>query len=389
MRAGNALHTHRSLLRLAFSVGNIFAWLFVFEYLYMVSGDTGVALVHTVLLYALSQTVAALLTPLTARGLRHGMQREMVFSVVTAAAAFVFLGASFQGFFGPLPLVAFAGFAVLLGIYRALYWIPYEIERHEIPSTMPARFSFEILIALVPAFIGSLLVSYGVHESWTLFGAAILMVIALLPLIWIPDRYEGFSWGYRATFGQVIDRAHRRLVFGAISDGIQGASLLLIWPLAIFLVVGWSYELLGILLSITLLVLLVVRDGMPGFTRRVRVLGSLPVRVAIVSSAWIGRILVFNPISIIVADAYLHTGNPKISTDHNTFEQVSDAGHFVDEYTVLREIGLLIGRILLCIIFALVASTFSLFIAFGTAFVIAGIAAGLSVIVSNIGHSSI
>ena len=89
-----------------------------------------------------------------------------------------------------------------------------------------------------------------------------------------------------------------------------------------------------------------------------------------------------------MADAYLHTGNPRISTDHSTFEQTSDAGHFVDEYTVLREIGLLIGRIFLCIAFVLVANASSLFVAFGAAFVIAGIAAGLSVIASSTSHST-
>jgi hypothetical protein len=206
------------------------------------------------------------------------------------------------------------------------------------------------------------------------------MIAALIPLFWMRDSYEGFSWGYRETFGRLLDRAHRRLVGGAVSDGIQGAALLLIWPLAIFLIIGGSYELLGLLLTLTLLILLIVRDGMDGIIRRLRVLRSLPVRIAIVSSAWVGRILVFNPVSIIFSDAYLHAGNPKISTDHGTFEQTSDAGHFIDEYTVLREIGLLIGRILLCIAFVLTANAFSLYVAFGTAFVIAGIAAGLSVI---------
>ena len=261
MQASTALRVHRLLLRIAFAASNLFAWLFVFQYLFVLSNNVGLALVHTVLLYALSQTIAALLSPLTARGLRHGMQREMVFAVLTAAAAFTFLGASFQGFFGPLPLTAFVGFAILLGIYHALYWIPYEVERNEIQS-IPSKFSFEILIALIPAFIGFLLLSYGAHVAWTLFGSASLMIIALIPFVWIPDRYEGFPWGYRETFGQVIDRAHRRLILGAISDGIQGTALLLIWPLAVFLIVGWSYELLGLLLSFTLLILLVFRDNM-------------------------------------------------------------------------------------------------------------------------------
>ena len=215
------------------------------------------------------------------------------------------------------------------------------------------------------------------------------MIVGLLPILLTPDRYEGFSWGYRETFGQLIGRAHRRIVLSSIADGIQGVALLLIWPLAIFLVVAWSYELLGLILSFTLLVILAIRQIHIGRGRRLRLLSSLPVRVAIVSSAWIGRMLVFDPASIIIADAYLHAGDPKISTDHGTFEQTSDAGHFIDEYTVVRETGLLIGRILLCIIFAWAASALSLYAAFGTAFVVAGLAAGLSVIIASTTQSSV
>ena len=375
-------------MRLAFSACNMFAWIFVFELFYVIGGDVAGAMVHTVLLYALSQIVATLLTPYTARGLRHGMLREMVLGVVLAAWAFIDFGLVLQGHFADYYTFVIAGFAIALGGYRAFYWVPYEVERHETQS-LPSIFSFEILIALMPAFMGCLLVSYGFREFWVLTVSGCVMIAALIPLFWMRDSYEGFSWGYRETFGRLLDRAHRRLVGGAVSDGIQGAALLLIWPLAIFLIIGGSYELLGLLLTLTLLILLIVRDGMDGIIRRLRVLRSLPVRIAIVSSAWVGRILVFNPVSIIFSDAYLHAGNPKISTDHGTFEQTSDAGHFIDEYTVLREIGLLIGRILLCIAFVLTANAFSLYVAFGTAFVIAGIAAGLSVIAGSGARSSI
>ncbi len=388
MSAGNALRTHRLLLRLAFSASNAFAWIFIFEYLYLLSNDVGAALVHVALLYALSQTIAILFTPLAARGLRNGMRREMIFAVLAAASAFIFLGASFQGLFGQLTLVVLVGFALLLGLYRALYWIPYQIERHDMQAPS-SRLSFEIIIALVPTFIGSLFVLHTIHESWVLFGAASVMILALLPFITIPDVYEGFSWNYRETFGQLIDRAHRRVALGAFFDGIQGAALLLVWPLAIFLMIGRSYELFGLILSFTLLILLILRDIVGRSTRRPHLLRSLPIRVAIVSSAWIGRIFVINPLSIIIADAYLHTGNPKISTDHSAFEQTSDAGHFIDEDTVVREIGLLSGRIFLCLIFAMIMSISSLFIAFGMTFVVAGIAAGVSVIIASTTRQSI
>ena len=383
MDAGNALRTHRLLLRIALAAGNIFAWIFVFEHFYIIdNGNVAVALARVALLYALSQTVTALLTPYTARGLRHGMRREIIYGVLFAAAAFIFLGAIFDGLFGMYYALAMVAFALLLGAYRALYWVPYEVERNEMQAR-PAGLSREILIALMPAFAGYLLSFDGVHEAWLLFGVGGVMIFSIIPFIRIPDVYEGFIWGYRETFGQLFARAHRRLFWGAVIDGIQGAALLLIWPLVIFLIVGWAYPLFGLLLSFTFLLLIVARDSIQHLLRRMRVFDSLPVRVAIVSSAWIGRILVVNPVSVVVVDAYMHTSDPKISTDNVAFEQVSDGGHFIDHYTALREIGLSIGRIALCFVVAALAGIVPLVFVFGTTFVIAGVCAGLSVLLSS------
>jgi hypothetical protein len=352
MDPGIALGTHRLLMRMALAAGNAFAWIFIFEFFFILDGNIALAIARVALLYALSQLVTSLSTPAAARTLGNGMKNGVIFGTVIAAGSFIFLGAIFQGSFGPFYIFALLGFALLSGFYRALYWVPYEVERHEHRGMSPqgVNLAYEVLIALMPAFAGLIMATEGVREAWLLFATGIVMLVSLLPLIAVPDIYEKFPWSYRETFGQLFARAHRRLFFGAIIDGIQGAALLLIWPLAIFLILGWSYPLFGLLFSFTFLLLIVARGTVEVFMRRLRIHDSLPVRVALVSSAWIGRVLVVNPLSIIIVDAYAHTGNPKVSTDHLTFQQSSDAGHYIDEYTALREIGLSIGRIVLCAI---------------------------------------
>ena len=382
MDAGNSLRLHRLVLRISLAAGNAFAWIFVFQYFYIIGGTVGTALAQTAVLYAISQTATCLLTPYAARGLRHGMRREIIFAVLLASAAFVFLGAIFEGYFGPLYTLAIIGFALMLGTYRALYWVPYEVERHNLHASS-SRLSYEVLIALMPAFVGYLLAFDGVYLAWVLFGAATLMLVSLLPLMRIPDTYERFPWSYRETYGHLLARAHRRLFWGAIIDGMQGAALLLIWPLAVFIVIGWSYPLYGVIFSFTFLLLIVVRETVERHLQHVRLLESMPMKIAIVSSAWVARLVVVNPLSIVATNSYAHVGDPKISTDQAAFEQVPDGGHFIDEYTVLREIGLSLGRALLCVVFATLATIFALPFVFGVAFVIAAFAAGLSVAFSQ------
>jgi hypothetical protein len=388
MNASEMLRNHRLLLRSAFAAVHALAWIFVFEYFFIRNGDLGVSIARVALLYALSQTATCLLTPLTVRGLRHGMKREIILGVLAGAAAFVSLGALFDGFFGALYPLAVVLFAFLLGLYRALYWVPYEVENHEMQARR-VYLTYEVFVALMPVFACYMLAYDGVRESWLLFAAGAVMILSLLPVAGVPDAYEKFPWGYRETFGHLFSRAHRRLFFAAVIDGIQGAALLLLWPLAVFLIIGWSYPLFGLIFSFTLLLIIVARGWMALAMRRMNIHDSLPVRVALVSSAWVGRLFVLNPISVVIADSYAHAGNPKISIDHPAFEQASDAGHYIDQYTTLREIGLTFGRIGLCLIVALATGILPLPLVFGTAFVIAGISAGLSVILSHAHRQSI
>jgi hypothetical protein len=388
MDAGTALRIHRLLLRVALSSAAVFAWIFIFQYFVHLSGSVEDAFIRVAFLYALSQLTTSLLTPLTARGLRDGIRREMVFGVLLISAAFVLLGAALAGLFGGYILLAIIAFALMLGGYRALYWVPYEAELHT-TIRRPSYLSFEILVALMPVCAAYALVFLHVHQSWLLFAASVLLILSLIPLIQIPDRYERVPLGYRETFGQLFLRAHRRLFFSAVIDGTQGAALLLFWPLTVFLFVGGSYLYFGILFSITFLVLLVVRRILTQVHVHSATLRSLPVRVAIVSSAWIGRAFVGNIASVVLIDAYGHVGNSKVSTDHLVFEQSSDGGHFIDEYTTLREIGLAVGRVIACCLVALLLGFLPVSFAIAAVFVVTGIGAGLSVIISGMPSRSL
>ena len=375
---------HRFLMRVALSLAHVFAWIFVFEFFYSTSATTSVAFVQTTLLYGLSQVVMTLLIPITSRGLRHSMRRQMLWGTLLAATAFIFLGAVFEGYFAGLYILAIIVFALLIGAYRALYWIPYETERRHDKMNVHFRFLQEIVIALMPAFVGFMLGSQFVHESWLLYGAGVLIVLALVPLLRVVDVYENFPWNYRQTFGQFFERDHRGLVLRAVADGIQGAALLLIWPLVIFFIVGWSYFAFGALVSITLLAVLLTRGLLVGGMRGVGIHRSLLVRAAILMSAWILRGVVVNPISIIIVDIYSRGTTPHTtSIDQSTFEQSADLGLYVDEYTTLREMGMGLGRITICIIAALCAASLSISLAFLTVFSIAALSAGLSTLFSR------
>lgn len=344
-----------------------------------------VALARTAFLFALVYAVSVLVTPYAAERLRHGMKRGVVIGVTLACAAFILLGASFHGLFGQWYALGIVAFALSLGLYRALYWVPYTVESHDLHSaTHPSPFYRELIIAMMPALAGIALTWQILAPAWLLFIAGMCIVLSLVPLARVPDVYERFSWRYRETFGELFARERRHTFLRALSDGMQSAALFLLWPIAIFLIVGSSYLLLGSVLTITFLLALALRRPVRSLVRHMQIHDLSLFYATIAASAWIGRVLVATPIGIVLVDTYFHTGVAgREGMDLSSLDQSADGGSYVDEHTALKEMGLGFGRVLMCIIAAILSITFSISISLLVSFVIAAIAAGTSVWIAH------
>ncbi|HEY4522017.1 MAG TPA: hypothetical protein VJH91_00020 [Candidatus Paceibacterota bacterium] len=368
---------HRALFRTALGGVHVYAWIFVFQYFYVTFADTGEALASTALTYALTQVTAVLLTPYGAGRIRHGIRRGMWLGTAAAALGFAVLGLALVGSFGTVGW-GITIFAVLMGVYRALYWTPYEVERNGTSSR-----GLDIAMAFVPTITGLLLaVGFPIHVQ--LFCGAALCIAALIALRDVPERYEGYVWKYRETFHELFATENRITITRMVLDGIEGTALLLVWPITIFLIFDWSYAILGIVLTITLLATYTLRAVM----RRMN-LGNIPTfaLATLAGSAWVMRLVVASPVGVVLVDTYFLAGRPETrGHDASAYEQTAENRTFVDEVTALKEMGMGIGRTILCIIVALVAWGGTFGAAAFTAFIAAAVAAILSVLIARSTH---
>jgi len=257
--------SHRFLTRLSLSAAHIFAWLFVFQYFYVISGLLLHALVATSLSYALSQIVAILVIPYAARRLRNGVRGMLVNAFLSLSAAFAVLALSFAGLLGSIPF-GIVCFAVCIGLYRALYWMPYEIVSKKSGS---AR-THEVLLAFVPAVAGYAIALSSSAPILVLAAASLVALVAIVPVYAMKNTQEGFSWQYRETFHQLFSSSHRKPLIQAICHGFEGAALLLLWPITILVLLDWSYAILGIVMSVTYLCTILVRHFLRSVHERVR-----------------------------------------------------------------------------------------------------------------------
>jgi MFS family permease len=131
-----------------------------------------------------------------------------------------------------------------------------------------------------------------------------------------------------------------------MGDGVQSAVLAVVWPLLVFTLFSNSYETVGAVASVTLVVLFFVRfvTGalFDGWSReRTLFWGAL-----LSASGWMAKLFVVTPVHVVLADTYHGAGQAvnRTGIEAMTYAQAADNGRYVDEFTTLKEMALNLGR---------------------------------------------
>ncbi|PIR82207.1 hypothetical protein COU20_03555 [Candidatus Kaiserbacteria bacterium CG10_big_fil_rev_8_21_14_0_10_59_10] len=378
----SSLYTHRTLVRAAFALAHVFVWVLSFELLSAALASVGAALAATALLHATSQTVSLYTTPFAARFLhRAGARRSMSLAALAAVAAFAMFAHIFSEREGALPLAALCSAVVLLGLYRALYWVPYRVmDDRTAEQAYRSHYLRELGIASLP-LAGALILIYSPLGAAALFlCAGLLLLGSMIFLARAPTAYERYDWTFAESMRRLFSASERPLLSSSFLQGVQGAALLFAWPLAVFTVVDGSFLVLGAVMSLSLGATILLRAHISRAVRDTPLGDSIHVSAALGASGWLLRLTAASPIALIIVDTYSNAGNPlrRIGVDCAAFEQAADLGHFVDEFSALKDMGQMLGRITLALILALAAVYLGAFISLALAILIAACAAGVS-----------
>ena len=373
------LTLHRTLYRAALASSHIFAWIMLFDAL-RIFGSEFAALGLTIFLYVLAHTLSLFLTPLAGHALRNGIRRALSLAVLSYAFSILILAAAFTGFFGAAATNAWVGsvgFLVFYALHRALYYAPFSVEAGLVgyrihPFT-------EISLAIIPVAAG-LLISLPGGFFYALIVGTSLALASLVPLRSLPERPERFEWSYGEAFAALLVRNHRRLVWGAVFDGMQAAGLLFFWPLLLFLLLGGSYLALGFFIAVTLLLTMLIKHVAHPYLAS-SLVWSADTRATVALSSWLMRLSAFSPISAALADTVYYVGSTHrvYALDPMTFDQAADGGSYMDELTALKEMGYAVVKIIIGLLVAGAATTESYYVLFGVAFVVAAFASLMSV----------
>jgi YQGE family putative transporter len=305
----------------------------------------------------------ALLLPWGAKMLNKiGLRRSLIISIFFAAAYYLCF---FLVNYNVSVFIALA--VIMIVIFRNLFWYPFHIDlakftdfsnRGKEISLIWATRSF--LTIIMPIIAGLLISFFGFNLVFII--AIIIYLVSIIPFMALPRTKETFVWGYLETFKRFFSKKNRKLVVANLANGAENGVAIIIWPIFIWQLLKGNYISVGAVSSLivlaTVLLQLVVGKYTDIFNKRKMIrLGSL-----FYASGWLIKIFVLSSFQIFIAGAYHGFTAIFKDTPFDTlnYEILADHGHYVDEYTVIKELAVQSGKILILIFAILVVFNFGL-----------------------------
>ncbi len=358
-----SLYSNRIIQQVAAGLIGLFLPIFLFIYFW--------GSIHRVLLFYIASFVLfGLLVPLGAILMsRIGLKISMILGSFFLLGYFVFLYLLSNNWF-------FALFLALgcITLFRILYWTPYHTDFAEFTHKRSRGKEIALLVSVatlvsisLPFIAGLILDKFNFSILFLI--SIIVSSISLIPIILLRSVKEKYSYSYWQTFKELFKKKNRKLFLAYGGDGAEGIVGMIIWPIFIFQLLNGNYLAVGVISSLIIVASVVFRLVIGALTDKMSKRRLIKVGSALYALGWVGKVFIQTAFQIFVVSSYHSFAAVVRRTPFTTlmYEQAADRGHYVDEYTVLREVSLNIGRVLmlvlLFILFYFVGLTFAFILA--------------------------
>lgn len=295
---------------------------------------------------------------------RYGFNRSLRLSTFFAASSFAFLY-----FMQPDNVLYLLPFQIAATtVYRLLFWLPFHVDFAEFSDPNKRGRDISVFDATVniigiatPIIAGLIITRYGYDALFAL--SLVIFLMALVPYHFIPEIGERFSWSYKRTIRELFAKRNRKPTLAFMADGAEEMIGYLVWPIVIYQLLHGDLLKIGALSTVivgaTVALELVVgkyADGRFGKERLVKY-GSILSAIG-----WIIKIFIATAFQIFIVDTY-HKFTKiimRIPFAALAYERAADRGHYIDEYTVLYEMAINMGRVIMILVVMLAALFVSL-----------------------------
>src|SRR3989339_577329 len=231
---------------------------------------------------------------------------------------------------------------IVLVLFRIFHWVPYHTDF--------AKFSNDGDRAKQLSFF-DIVFAIGV----------VLYLLAGLFFLKIPKTKERFDWGYRESWQELLSVKNRSGFFAFMADGAEAMVGLVVWPIFMFQLLGGNYFEVGYVSALIILGTMVLQFILGGKLDRGgnrEKKRALKMGTLLYSLGWVIKIFVLTAFHIFVVGVYHNVMKIFARTSFDTmfYDIVASKRHYVDEFTVLHEMAVHLGKALSGVIIIIMAS---------------------------------
>ncbi len=318
---------------------------------------------HVLLFFLIGHLSYAIYLPLGVRFLNKiGLRRSLRISVFLASLYYLCLFS--LGYNLPIFVVLSV---IVLTFYRTFFWMPYHIDfakftnkndRGKSVGLVWATSSF--LGVVMPVVSGFLISRFGYNIVFII--AIIMYLTSLIPFMTLPRTKEKYSWDYLETFRNFFKKKNRKLILANMANGAENAVGIIIWPIFIWKILEGDYLAVGAISSLIVFVTIILQLAVGSYADKISKRKLIHLGSIFYSIGWFAKIFIMTSFQIFIVGTYHSFAQIFKDTpfDSLNYEMLADHGHYVDEYTVLKEMAVQLGKVVMLIFAIFVVMNFGI-----------------------------
>ncbi len=254
-----------------------------------------------------------------------------------------------------------------LMVTSTMYWSPFHIDfaafskkGHRGRQIAAFEVAQQVIGVAGPIISALLIVKYGYKLSF--LGGFFLIILSIIPLFYIPKVKVKYEFGYLQSWKELFSKKYRAMSLSMFAFGAETVVGIVIWPIFLFTVFKGNHLDIGIFAAVIIVVSIFLQLFIGKKTDLLSPKKMVHIGSGVYALGWVAKAFVSTVTGVFAASTFHSFGAIMLRTPLNAmmYEQAADSGHYVDEYTVLREMALCIGRIFILLLLMVVTYFFSL-----------------------------
>jgi YQGE family putative transporter len=237
--------------------------------------------------------------------------------------------------------------------FRLFHWVPYHVDFAEFTKGSSRGRDVSLMLATIAfmGVIGPILAGFIISNSGynTLFLiSVILMFVAAISYLFVPDTHEKFTWSYLETYKNLFSQKFKPLLFSEFAGGLESSVALIAWPIFLFVVLDGNILEVGALSTVIVGVTIGVQLMVGRYLDKAKQnnVKTLKAGSVLYALGWIGKIFVLSAAQIFFIGLYHSITKIFTKTPYNAlfYDMTGDQGRYIDEFTVMKEMTHHFGR---------------------------------------------